>query len=430
MDKIAKDFLINDELARHMASMSEAIDTIDPREKNKVTYSGKLIMLVTLSGVFCDCQSWNDIADFARYKKDFLRRFIPDLETTPSHDTLRRFFCIIKTEKLESCYREWARNMRGDSPSIEDCDWSKVQINEGNDLYTNRHIAIDGKTIRGAINADKLVQESADKITKEQASVAKLHLVSAFLSDMSLSLGQERVSIKENEIVAIPKLLDDIDIRQGDVVTIDALGTQKKIVEKIVEKQADYLLEVKDNHLKLRQNIENDAEYLLISGRKNDFIKKAEETTEGHGFMVTRTCISCSEPSRLGFCYRDWKNLRTYGIIKTEKINIATGEIQNEKHCFISSLVNNPKLILKYKRKHWAVENGLHWQLDVTFNEDDGRKMMNSAQNFSTLTKMALTILKNYQDEDKKTSVNRKRKKAGWSDEYLTNLIDTFIKAF
>ncbi|MFR1468563.1 MAG: transposase family protein [Bacteroides xylanisolvens] len=83
MDKIAKDFLINDELARHMASMSEAIDTIDPREKNKVTYSGKLIMLVTLSGVFCDCQSWNDIADFARYKKDFLRRFIPDLETTP-----------------------------------------------------------------------------------------------------------------------------------------------------------------------------------------------------------------------------------------------------------------------------------------------------------------------------------------------------------
>ncbi|EGN02936.1 ISAs1 family transposase, partial [Bacteroides sp. 1_1_30] len=113
---------------------------------------------------------------------------------------------------------------------------------------------------------------------------------------------------------------------------------------------------------------------------ENDFIKRAEETTEGHGFMVTRTCISCSEPSRLGFCYRDWKNLRTYGIIKTEKINIATGEIQNEKHCFISSLVNNPELILKYKRKHWAVENGLHWQLDVTFNEDDGRKMMNSAQ--------------------------------------------------
>ena len=170
MDKIAKDFLINDELARHMASMSEAIDTIDPREKNKVTYSGKLIMLVTLSGVFCDCQSWNDIADFARYKKDFLRRFIPDLETTPSHDTLRRFFCIIKTERLESCYREWACNMRGDSPSIEDCDWSKVQIGEGNDLYTNRHIAIDGKTICGAINADKLVQESAGKITKEQAA--------------------------------------------------------------------------------------------------------------------------------------------------------------------------------------------------------------------------------------------------------------------
>ena len=430
MDKIAKDFLINDELARHMASMSEAIDTIDPREKNKVTYSGKLIMLVTLSGVFCDCQSWNDIADFARYKKDFLRRFIPDLETTPSYDTLRRFFCIIKTERLESCYREWACNMRGDSPSIEDCDWSKVQIGEGNDLYTNRHIAIDGKTICGAINADKLVQESAGKITKEQAASAKLHIVSAFLSDMSLSLGQERVSIKENEIVAIPKLLDDIDIRQGDVVTIDALGTQKKIVEKITEKQADYLLEVKDNHLKLRENIENDAEYLLISGRENDFIKRAEETTEGHGFMVTRTCISCSEPSRLGFCYRDWKNLRTYGIIKTEKINIATGEIQNEKHCFISSLVNNPELILKYKRKHWAVENGLHWQLDVTFNEDDGRKMMNSAQNFSTLTKMALTILKNYQDEDKKTSVNRKRKKAGWSDEYLANLINNFIKAF
>ena len=266
-------------------------------------------------------------------------------------------------------------------------------------------------TICGAINADKLVQESAGKITKEQAASAKLHIVSAFLSDMSLSLGQERVSIKENEIVAIPKLLDDIDIRQGDVVTIDALGTQKKIVEKITEKQADYLLEVKDNHLKLRENIENDAEYLLISGRENDFIKRAEETTEGHGFMVTRTCISCSEPSRLGFCYRDWKNLRTYGIIKTEKINIATGEIQNEKHCFISSLVNNPELFLK-------------------FNEDDGRKMMNSAQNFSTLTKMALTILKNYQDEDKKTSVNRKRKKAGWSDEYLANLINNFIKAF
>ena len=430
MDKVATDFLINDALALSMASMSEAIDEIDPREKNKVIYSGKLIMLVTLAGVFCNCQSWNDIADFGNYKKDFLRRFIPDLEDTPSHDTLRRFFCLIHTDRLESCYRTWACHMRGDSPPIEDCDWAKVEIGEEDDLYTNRHIAIDGKTICGAIDADKLLQESKGKITHKQAVSAQLHMVSAFLSDMNLSLGQERVSIKENEIVAIPKLLDDIDIRQGDVVTIDALGTQKKIVEKIVEKQADYLLEVKDNHLNLRESIENDAEYLLISHRKNDFIKRAEKIIEGHGFMVIKTCIACSQPCRLGACYRDWKNLKTYGIIKVEKINVATGEVQYEKHCFITSLVNNPELILKYKRKHWAVENGLHWQLDVTFNEDNGRKMMNSAQNFSTVTKMAFTILKNYEDENKKTSVNRKRKKAGWSDDYLTDLINTFVGAF
>lgn len=430
MDKIATDFLISDLLACSMDSMSEAVDEIDPREKNKVIYSGKLIMLVTLAGVFCNCQSWNEIADFGRYKKDFFRKFIPDLEETPSHDTLRRFFCIIQPEKLENCYRKWACHMRGESPDIEDCDWSRVQISEADDLYTNRHIAVDGKTICGAIDAEKLVLESNGKITRKQAASAQLHMVSAFLSDMNLSLGQERVAVKENEIVAIPKLLDDIDIRQGDVVTIDAFGTQKKIVEKIVEKKADYLLEVKDNQPNLREEIEEDAEYLLSSHRENDFIKRAEQVIKGHGFMVIKTCIACSQPARLGACYRDWKNLKTYGMIKVEKRNMATQEVQYEKHCFITSLVNNPELILKYKRKHWAVENGLHWQLDVTFNEDKEKKMMNSAQNFSIVTKMALTILKNYEDEDKKTSVKRKRKKAGWSENYLNDLISTFIRAF
>lgn len=426
MDKITRDFLLQDDMERHIESMSRTFDDMDFRQASKVMYPASLIMMAALLGVFSNCQSWNEIADFAEARLSFLQNFFPDLKAPPSHDTFRRFFCMVSTNSLENCYRNWAACMRENLgiDTLEEEEEGKKKNDE------QRHVAIDGKTICNALNKRaKNNRPVVKRIQEEKNAMEKLHMVSAFIVGHSLSLGQERVEKKENEIIAIPRLLDGLTLQKGDIVTIDAMGCQKEIAEKIIEKQADYLLEVKDNHPTLRQDMENAMEDIGPFWTDEE-TKRHEEEEEGHGRIVKRTCCVCSNVYWLGRAYKQWKGIKAFGIVDNQITDKATGEVTKERHYFITSLENDPERILKLKKGHWGIEIGLHWQLDVTFNEDDDRKRMNAAQNFSLLNKMALNVLKCHYHKDKKASIKRKRMKAAWDEDYLKSLLNSYILGF
>ena len=429
MDKTVKDFLLRDDLERHLESMSNAVNGIDPRQASKVIHPAPVIMMSALMGVFANCQTWNEIADFAEARLDFLRSFFPTLEESPSHDTIRRFFCLVSPSLLENSYRKWALSMRENMGiHLQQDDTGEVDEQQKEDF--GRQIAIDGKTISKGMNERGKYDSEGFRIQeKNPKPMEKLHLLSAFLVDQCLSLGQEKVDSKENEIIAIPRLLDSLELHEGDVITIDAIGTQKDIVSQIVEKQADYLLEVKGNQPALMEGIEVAME-AVRKYHESEYVKEFSEREEGHGLIVNRTCRTCSDVYFLGRIFKQWEGIRTFGYIDNWRIDKATGKDVTERHYFITSLENDPKRILKFKRKHWGIENGLHWQLDVTFNEDDDRKRKNSAQNYSLITKMTLNILKNHQHKDKKASIKRKRMKAAWDEDYLKSLLIAWLKAF
>ena len=429
MDKTAKDFLLRDDLERHLESMSNAVNGIDPRQASKVIHPAPVIMMSALMGVFANCQTWNEIADFAEARLDFLRSFFPTLEESPSHDTIRRFFCLVSPSLLENSYRKWALSMRENMGiHLEQDDAQEADEQQKEDF--GRQIAIDGKTISKGMNERGKYDSEGFRIQeKNPKPMEKLHLVSAFLVDQCLSLGQEKVDSKENEIIAIPRLLDCLELHEGDIITIDAIGTQKDIVSQIIEKQADYLLEVKGNQPTLMESIEVAME-AVREYHECEYVKEFSEREEGHGLIVNRTCRTCSDVYFLGRIFKQWEGIRTFGYIDNWRIDKSTGEDVTERHYFITSLENDPKRILKFKRKHWGIENGLHWQLDVTFNEDDDRKRKNSAQNYSLIAKMTLNILKNHQHKDKKASIKRKRMKAAWDEDYLKSLLMTWLKAF
>ena len=429
MDKTAKDFLLRDDLERHLESMSNVVNGIDPRQASKVIHPAPVIMMSALMGVFANCQTWNEIADFAEARLDFLRSFFPTLVESPSHDTIRRFFCLVSSSLLENSYRKWALSMRENMGiHLEQDDTGEADEQQNEDF--GRQIAIDGKTISKGMNERGKYDSEGFRIQeKNPKPMEKLHLVSAFLVDQCLSLGQEKVDSKENEIIAIPRLLDCLELHEGDVITIDAIGTQKDIVSQIVEKQADYLLEVKGNQPTLMESIEVAME-AVRKYHECEYVKEFSEREEGHGLIVNRTCRTCSDVYFLGRIFKQWEGIRTFGYIDNWRIDKTTGEDVTERHYFITSLENDPKRILKFKRKHWGIENGLHWQLDVTFNEDDDRKRKNSAQNYSLIAKMTLNILKNHQHKDKKASIKRKRMKAAWDEEYLESLLTDWLKAF
>ena len=429
MDKTAKDFLLREKLERHLESMSNVVNGIDPRQASKVIHPAPVIMMSALMGVFANCQTWNEIADFAEARLDFLRSFFPTLKESPSHDTIRRFFCLVSSSLLENSYRKWALSMRENMGiHLEQDDAQEADEQQKEDF--GRQIAIDGKTISKGMNERGKYDSEGFRIQeKNPKPMEKLHLVSAFLVDQCLSLGQEKVDSKENEIIAIPRLLDCLELHEGDIITIDAIGTQKDIVSQIIEKQADYLLEVKGNQPTLMESIEVAME-AVREYHECEYVKEFSEREEGHGLIVNRTCRTCSDVYFLGRIFKQWEGIRTFGYIDNWRIDKSTGEDVKERHYFITSLENDPKRILKFKRKHWGIENGLHWQLDVTFNEDDDRKRKNSAQNYSLIAKMTLNILKNHQHKDKKASIKRKRMKAAWDEDYLKSLLIDWLKAF
>jgi predicted transposase YbfD/YdcC len=261
-------------------------------------------------------------------------------------------------------------------------------------------IAIDGKTVKGS---------------RKEGNKSAIHMVSAFAASTNLVLAQVKTYEKSNEITAIPELLKLLDI-EGCIVTIDAMGCQTKIAEAIIGQDADYILSVKENQKELHSNIVDTFRFMPD---KN--LMQYEEVDAGHGRVETRVCTLVKDLSQLSRI-DNWKNISALVRIESTRFIKASGVTQQETRYYITSLNHNAKSIGQAVRSHWSIENNLHWQLDVSFNEDKSRKRdRNAAENYSVMLRMALNLLKS--EKTSKRSIKGKRLKAGWDNEYLLSLL-------
>ena len=338
------------------------------------------ILLIGVISVLCGAETWEQMVVYAKSKECFLKKFLELPNGIPSKDTINRAFSAIDSDKFESCFIDWVNSI---------ADLSKGQV-----------IAIDGKTIRGA---------------KSHGKTSPIHMVSAWACQNNLVLGQVKTNEKSNEITAIPKLLDILDI-EGNTITIDAMGTQKEIIRKIINKNADYILAVKANQPLLLENIQDEFKF-----SKQQKTSTSEDL--GHGRIETRICSVITDFQFIEN-KNEWENLKS--IIKIE----STREFKNSNkptekatRYYISSLQNEADEFQSKIRSHWAIENKLHWSLDVAFSEDASRKRAgNAAQNYSILLKIALNLLKN--ESSKKLSMKSKRLQAAWDESYLLKILN------
>ena len=321
------------------------------------------------------------MVEFAYSKEDFLRKFLQLPNGIPSEDTINRVFSSINSSQFETCFIEWVNSIS---------TISKGQV-----------IAIDGKALRGA---------------KSNGKKSPVHMVSAWADQNNLVLGQIRVNEKSNEITAIPELLDTLCVA-GNIITIDAMGTQTDIADKIIENDANYILAVKGNQKQLLEEIKDEFK----------FSKSVEIDTDidlGHGRIETRKCSVISNFKFIQNTDNKWNSLTQ--VIKIESIReFKNSDKLTEKatRYYISSLKDTAVNHQSHIRSHWGVENKLHWTLDVAFSEDASRKRnKNAAQNYSILLKIALNLLKNEKTE--KQGIVGKRLKAGWNQAYLLKVLN------
>ncbi len=325
----------------------------DPRVSRTKIYPLNEILFIVICAMICGADSWRDFVNFGKAKQDYLRKFYSFQNGIPSKNTFARVMSAINPIQFKDCFLEWMK-----------CVQIKFQ-----DV-----IALDGKALRHSFDN-----------SKDQSPI---YLVSAFSSSLRLTLAQEKVSEKSNEITAIPKLLDMLEIK-GAIITIDAMGCQKEIALKIREKEADYVLSLKGNHGKLHENIKNFFE--LNVGNNEKLFNIYEENNKGHGRIENRKCYITDKIEWLPK-KDDWKDLKS--IVLIESTRETKKNITVENRFYITSLSPQPKLAAHAIRSHWAIENNLHWNLDVVFREDSSSiREKNSVENIGLVRKIGLNLL-------------------------------------
>ena len=365
----------------------------DPRMERRRVHKLESIVYISVAATLCGAQSWNEIEEFGKSKFTFFKSKLPELEYIPSHDTFNRFFSLIKPDYFELIFRNWVKQVCKEVKGV---------------------VAIDGKLMRGPSKCDE------NHTTGREGF--KLWMVSAWAASNGISLGQVKVDDKSNEITAIPQLLRALEL-EDCIVTIDAMGCQKDITKEIISRKGDYVIALKENQKKSYE----EARILMADyedcGHADRHVSRHVSENTGHGRLEKRTCTVLSYGEITERMFKDrFVGLRSIVSLKSERTILATGEHTVEYRYYITSLDNsNPEEIASAIRQHWSIENNLHWQLDVTFREDQSRKVKNAARNFSAANKMALAILKN--DCTVKGSINLKRLKAGWDEEYLSRLL-------
>lgn len=349
------------------------------------------ILVIGFCGVLCGCDDFVEIEKFGRSKEEFFRRFLELPEGIPSHDTFRRVFQTVCPQALQGCLIGWLQGLRQTAATATD---GKV-------------IAIDGKTLRRTFDHSK--------------GLGALHMVSAWATANGITLGQVAVDAKSNEITAIPQLLELLDLKDC-VVTIDAMGCQKEIAAKIVAKDADYLLALKDNQAKLAEQV---ADYFLEQNEAgNPNVRCHRQVESSHGRDETRQTFVAPAPKEMR-ASGAWVGLATIIMVMRHCVDHTTGNISDEVRYYISSLPATAKRLASVVRQHWGIENSLHWVLDVAFNEDRMRlRDRNAIENMALLNRLAVSLLRH--DKTVKAGVKCKRKTAGWDDNYLLHLLFSY----
>ncbi len=357
-------------------------DLQDPRQQGKVAYPLDEILLLCLLAVLAGAETFVDIALFGSKKLGLLRRFRPFAQGTPAHDHLGDILAVLDAEQFQHCFVAWVAALTGASDGV---------------------IAIDGKTVRRSHH--------------KNSGTAAIHMVSAFAARQRLVLGQVKVAEKSNEIVAIPKLLDMPAI-DGAIITIDAMGCQRDIARKIVDKKADYVLALKGNQGSLREDVEVFAAEQKAAGFKDTVISRAETIDGDHGRIETRTTTVIHDVAWLQERH-EWPGLKA--IVMVESTREAGDKSEHETRFYITSLVLLAHLLGPIVRSHWAIENSLHWVMDMVFRDDECRVRTDHAPaNFTTIKHMAHNLIRKAPG---KHSLRLRRKAAAWDDDFLASLV-------
>ena len=364
-------------IAGHFATLE------DPRSAVQSRHELTEIITIAIAATLAGADSWVAIETFAKKKEAWLRTFLQLPNGIPSHDCFGRVFALINPEQFEACFRQWSESV--------------------SELIPDEIIAVDGKTLRRSHDRGK--------------GLAALHLVSAWATSNRVVLGQVATDTKSNEITAIPALLQWLKL-QGCIVTIDAMGCQTKIAAQIIAQGGDYVLALKGNQETLAAEVEEafiDADANDYVGVESDFYETVER---GHGRLETRRYYTLGDLSGVPRSAL-WESMNMVGMVESRRE--MAGKVTFETRYYIGSIGTSAERFARATRGHWGVENGLHWNLDISFREDECRVRDPIArENLAVLRHIALSRLKN---DDAKLGMLNKRLQAAWSEDYLTKLL-------
>jgi predicted transposase YbfD/YdcC len=365
----------------------------DPRVNRTKDHALIDVLVIALCSLLCGGETFNDMEDFGKAKEAWFRTFLTLTNGIPSHDTFNRVFAALNPQEFLECFLRWTQSLR-----------QAVQ---------REIVAVDGKALRRAMNKKENVK----------------YVVSAWAESNSLVLGQLKVTDKSNEITAVPELLRVLEL-SGCIVTLDAMGCQKKIAKEIIEADADYVLALKGNQETVHEEVKSfldatiaETQATRLPGAKLSqpaaTLVQVAKVEKDHGRIETRHYYQSDQLSWFADLGK-WEGLKSVGVV--ESTREIDGEKTTERRYYLSSLPLDVELFARAVRSHWGVENKVHWIMDVCFHEDQSRARAGSAaENLATLRRLALNLLK--KETTKKRGIKGKQLNAGWDHAYLLKLL-------
>jgi len=377
------DASVMEELARQFSQLS------DPRRHNRLHPLVSLVSIAVLA-VLCNADGWASVVRFAQEEERWLSLFMPLPYGIPSRQTFERVFALLKPQEVEKCVAGWFKLMN---------QWSQGAL---------KHISIDGKALRHSF-----------RHAWDASGMA--YLVSAFASENGLVLAQMEAEGKGQELLGIRQLLQQLELK-GCLVTIDALGCQKDIAQKIVDEGGDYCLAVKDNQPTLHQKVSALLDEGMLEGFKGWDAQTDQTTNSGHGRIETRTVWVTPEIQHLGELAREWPKLAAVAVVESRRTVLGKeSKTTIARRYYILSRALSAAQVQQVVRGHWGIENSLHYILDVSYGEDASRIRRRSATNFSRLRRLTMNMLK--KEDSVKDSVAGKRERCALNREYRLKVI-------
>jgi predicted transposase YbfD/YdcC len=377
----------------HLSLITHFETLPDPRVNRTKHHDLMDLLVIAICTLLCGGESFNDMEDFGHAKREWFEKFLRLRHGIPSHDTFNRLFAALDPKAFGECFVNWTQSLR--------------------QAVAQEIVALDGKALRRALNADQSVK----------------YVVSAWAENNGLVLGQLKVADKSNEITAVPELLRVLELADC-IVTVDAMGCQKKIAQEIIEADADYVLALKGNQETVHEEVKTFLDAALsertaarpVGTKLTPGAAKLavlETVEKDHGRIETRRYYQSAELDWFAD-HAKWAGLRSVGMV--EAIREVGGKRTMERRYYLSSLPLGVETFARAVRGHWGVENKLHWVLDVWFREDQSRARTGyAAENLATLRRLALNLLK--REKTKKRGIKGKQLNAGWDHAYLLRLL-------